>query len=55
MADGSVGEVQEKAQEVGYATKAGEQVVGAARDLRSVGEELRRQGKEAPVAPSAAS
>jgi hypothetical protein len=73
MADGSVGEVQDKAQEVageaqekardaagraqqsvrqqidGRATKAGEQVAGAAQDLRSVGEELRKQGKETPA------
>lgn len=73
MADGSVGEAQEKAQEVAgqaqekardaagkaqqglrqqideRATKAGEQVAGTARDLRSVGEELRKQGKETPA------
>jgi hypothetical protein len=73
MADGSVGEAQEKAQEVAgqaeekardaagkaqegvrqqvdqRSTQAGEQVVNTAQDLRSVGEELRKQGKEAPA------
>lgn len=73
MADGSVGEAQEKAQEVaGQAqekardaagkaqeglrqqvdertSRAGEQVTGTAQDLRSVGEELRKQGKETPA------
>jgi glucan phosphorylase len=73
MADGSVGEAQEKAQEVAgqaqekardaagkvqeglrqqvdeRSTKAGEQVTGTAQDLRSVGEELRKQGKDTPA------
>jgi hypothetical protein len=73
MADGSVGEAQEKAQEVageaqekardaaGQAqenvrrqvdqrtSQAGEQVTGTAQDLRSVGEELRKQGKDRPA------
>jgi len=73
MADGSVGEAQEKAQEVAgeaqekareaagkaqenvrqqidqRSTKAGEQVSGTAQDLRSVGEELRKQGKDTPA------
>lgn len=73
MADGSVGEAQEKAQEVaGQAqekardaagkaqegvrqqvndrtTQAGERVAGTAQDLRSVGEELRKQGKDTPA------
>jgi glucan phosphorylase len=73
MADGSVGEAQEKAQEVAgqaqekardaagkaqeglrqqvdeRSTKAGEQVVSTAQDLRSVGEELRKQGKDTPA------
>jgi hypothetical protein len=73
MADGSVGEAQEKAQEVaGQAqekvrdaagkaqegvrqqvddrtTQAGEQVASTAQDLRSVGEELRKQGKDTPA------
>jgi hypothetical protein len=73
MADGSVGEAQEKAQEVASeaqekardaagkaqenlrqqvdqrSTQAGEQVAGTAQDLRSVGEELRKQGKDAPA------
>lgn len=73
MADGSVGEAQEKAQEVAgqaeekardaagkaqegvrqqvdqRSTQAGEQVANTAQDLRSVGEELRKQGKEAPA------
>ena len=56
------GEAQEKAQEAAgkvqqglrqqiddRATKAGEQVSGTAGDLRAVGEELRKQGKEAPA------
>lgn len=73
MADGSVGEAQEKAQEVAgeaqekakdvagkaqenlrwqvdqRSTQAGEQVTGHAQDLRSVGEELRKQGKDTPA------
>ena len=73
MADGSVGEAQEKAQEVAgeaqekarnaagkaqenvrqqvdqRSTEAGERVIGTAQDLRSVGEELRKQGKDAPA------
>lgn len=73
MADGSVGEAQEKAQEVAgeaqekareaagkaqqslhrqiddRSTQAGERVTGTARDLRSVGEELRKQGKDTPA------
>ena len=73
MADGSVGEAQEKAQEVASeaqekardaagkaqeglrqqvdqrSTQAGEQVTGHAQDLRSVGEELRKQGKDTPA------
>jgi ElaB/YqjD/DUF883 family membrane-anchored ribosome-binding protein len=73
MADGSVGEAQEKAQEVAgqaqekareaagkaqegirqqiddRSTQAGEQVSSTAKDLRSVGEELRKQGKETPA------
>src|SRR3954463_2288736 len=73
MADGSVGEAQEKAQEVAgeaqekardaagkaqetvrqqvdqRSTHAGEQVASTAQDLRSVGEELRKQGKDAPA------
>jgi hypothetical protein len=73
MADGSVGEAQEKAQEVAgeaqekardvagkaqdnlrqqvdqRSTQAGEQVAGTAEDLRSVGEELRKQGKDGPA------
>jgi hypothetical protein len=73
MADGSVGEAREKAQEVAgqaqekardaagraqdtvrqqvdqRSTQAGEQVAGTADDLRSVGEELRKQGKDAPA------
>src|SRR3954465_5669620 len=73
MADGSVGEAQEKAQEVAgeaqekaqdaagkaqetvrrqvdqRTSQAGEQVTGTADDLRSVGEELRKQGKDAPA------
>ncbi|HEV2857433.1 MAG TPA: hypothetical protein VGW80_03410 [Solirubrobacterales bacterium] len=73
MADGSVGEAQEKAQEVAgeaqekardvagkaqenlrqqvdqRSTQAGEQVATTAQDLRSVGEELRKQGKDTPA------
>ena len=73
MADGTVGEAQEKAQEVAgeaqekareaagkaeesvrqqiddRSTQAGERVTGAAQDLRSVGEELRKQGKDTPA------
>ena len=73
MADGSVGEAQEKAQEVAggaqekareaadraqegvrrqideRSTQAGERVTGTAKDLRSVGEELRKQGKDTPA------
>lgn len=73
MADGSVGEAQEKAQEVAgqaqekareaagdaqegirrqiddRSTHAGEQVSSTAQDLRSVGEELRKQGKDTPA------
>jgi hypothetical protein len=73
MADGSVGEAQEKAQEVAgqaqekardaagkaqeglrqqvdqRSTQAGEQVSTTASDLRSVGEELRKQGKDTPA------
>jgi len=73
MADGSVGEAQEKAQEVAgeaqekardaagkaqenvrqqvdqRSTEAGEKVTNTAQDLRSVGEELRKQGKDAPA------
>jgi len=73
MADGSVGEAQEKAQEVAgqaqekareaagsaqesirrqiddRSTQAGERVSGTAQDLRSVGEELRKQGKGTPA------
>ena len=73
MADGSVGEAQEKAQEVAgeaqekardaagkaqegvrqqvddRTTQAGERVAGTAEDLRSVGEELRKQGKDTPA------
>jgi hypothetical protein len=73
MADGSVGEAQEKAQEVAgeaqekardaagkaqetvrqqvdqRSTEAGEKVTAQAEDLRSVGEELRKQGKDAPA------
>src|SRR4051794_18231907 len=73
MADGSVGEAQEKAQEVAgeaqekareaagkaqeglrqqvdqRSTQAGERVGSTAQDLRSVGEELRKQGKDAPA------
>jgi hypothetical protein len=56
------GQAQEKAQEATEkgqnmlreqvdqrSTEAGEKVSGTASDLRSVGEELRRQGKEAPA------
>lgn len=73
MADGTVGEAQEKAQEAASeaqekardaagkaqegvrqqiderSTQAGERVSSTARDLRSVGEELRKQGKETPA------
>jgi len=73
MADGSVGEAQDKAQEVAgqaqekareaagkaqegvrqqidqRSTEAGERVTGTAQDLRSVGEELRKQGKDGPA------
>jgi ElaB/YqjD/DUF883 family membrane-anchored ribosome-binding protein len=73
MADGSVGEAQDKAQEVAgqaqekareaagnaqesvrqqiddRSTQAGERVAGTAQDLRSVGEELRKQGKDTPA------
>jgi hypothetical protein len=73
MADGSVGEAQEKAQEVAgeaqekareaagkaqqnlrqqiddRSTQAGAQVSSTAQDLRSVGEELRKQGKDTPA------
>jgi ElaB/YqjD/DUF883 family membrane-anchored ribosome-binding protein len=73
MADGTVGEAQEKAQEVAgqaqekahevagkaqeglrqqiddRSTQAGERVATTAQDLRSVGEELRKQGKDAPA------
>jgi len=73
MADGSVGEAQEKAQEVAgeaqekardaagkaqeglrqqvdqRTSQAGEQVTGTAQDLRPVGEELRKQGKDTPA------
>ncbi|HEX5990413.1 MAG TPA: hypothetical protein VFY75_09395 [Solirubrobacterales bacterium] len=73
MADGSVGEAQEKVQEVAggaqekareaageaqegvrrqiddRSTQAGERVTHTAQDLRSVGEELRKQGKDTPA------
>lgn len=73
MADGSVGEAQDKAHEVAgeaqdkarqaagkaqqnlrqqiddRSTQAGEQVSSTAQDLRSVGEELRKQGKGTPA------
>ncbi|HEU5252443.1 MAG TPA: hypothetical protein VFU16_03845 [Solirubrobacterales bacterium] len=73
MADASVGEAQDKAQEVAgqaqekareaagkaqegvrhqidqRSTEAGERVTGTAHDLRSVGEELRKQGKDGPA------
>lgn len=73
MADRSVGEAQEKAQDVAgqaqdkareaagkahegirqqiddRSTQAGEQVGSTAQDLRSVGEELRKQGKDGPA------
>jgi ElaB/YqjD/DUF883 family membrane-anchored ribosome-binding protein len=58
----AAGQAQEKAREaIGSAgenvrqqidertTQAGEQVSGTAQDLRSVGEELRKQGKDAPA------
>lgn len=73
MADASVGEAQDKAQEVAgqaqekareaagkaqegirqqiqdRSTQAGERVGSTAQDLRSVGEELRKQGKQGPA------
>jgi hypothetical protein len=73
MADGTVGEAQEKAQDVAgqaqekareaagkaqegirqqideRSTQAGERVGSTAQDLRSVSEELRKQGKETPA------
>ncbi|MDX6633938.1 MAG: hypothetical protein QOF06_141 [Solirubrobacterales bacterium] len=73
MAEGSVGEAQDKAQEVAgeaqekaraaaaqaqegvrtriddRSTQVGERVTSTAGDLRSVGEELRKQGKETPA------
>jgi hypothetical protein len=73
MADGSVGEAQDKAQEVAgeaqerakeaagkaqegmrqqiddRSTQAGERVTSTAGDLRTVGEELRKQGKDTPA------
>jgi ElaB/YqjD/DUF883 family membrane-anchored ribosome-binding protein len=73
MADGSVGEVQDQAQELAgqaqdkaretagkaqesvrsqiddRSSRFGEQVSGTAGDLRSVGEELRKQGKDTPA------
>jgi hypothetical protein len=73
MADGSVGEAQDKAQEVAgeaqekareaagraqegirrqiddRSTQAGERAGSTAQDLRSVGEELRKQGKQGPA------
>jgi hypothetical protein len=73
MADGTVGEAQDKAQEVAgeaqekakeaagkaqesvraqiddRSTQVGERVIGTAGDLRSVGEELRKQGKDTPA------
>ncbi len=73
MADGSVGEVQDRAHEVAgqaeekareaageaqesvrqqvdqRSTEAGERVTSTAQDLRSVGEELRKQGKDGPA------
>lgn len=73
MADGTVGEAQEKAQDVAgqaqekareaagkaqegvrqqideRSTQAGERVSSTARDLRSVGEGLRKQGKDTPA------
>jgi hypothetical protein len=73
MADGTVGEAQEKAQDVAgqaqekareaagkaqegvrqqideRSTQAGERVGSTAQDLRSVGEELRKQGKDTPA------
>jgi hypothetical protein len=58
----AAGQAQEKAQQAAgkaqktlqeqveqRAKKAGEQVTGTAEDLRSVGEELRKQGKEGPA------
>jgi len=73
MADGTVGEAQDKAQEVAgeaqekakdaagkaqesvrsqiddRSTQVGERVTGTAGDIRSVGEELRKQGKNTPA------
>src|SRR5437868_4087255 len=73
MADGSVGEEQDKAQDVAgqaqekareaagkaqegvrqqidqRSSEAGERVACTAQDLRSVGEELRKQGKDGPA------
>lgn len=73
MADASVSEAQDRAQEVAgqaqekareaagkaqegvrqqvdqRSTEAGERVAGTAQDLRSVGEELRKQGKDGPA------
>lgn len=62
MANGSVGEAQEKAHEAAdkaqdgirrqiddRSTQAGERVTSTAKDLRSVGEELRKQGKDTPA------
>jgi hypothetical protein len=73
MADGSVGEAQDKTQELAgeaqakaeeaagkvqegvrrqigdRSTQVGERVTGTAGDLRSVGEELRKQGKDTPA------
>jgi hypothetical protein len=62
MMQEAAGQAQEKAQEAAgkargmvreqvdqRSTKAGEQVSGTAEDLRSVGEELRKQGKETPA------
>lgn len=47
----TVGTAQEKMREQldQRSTKAGETVAGTAQDLRSVGEELRNQGKETPA------
>jgi len=60
--DGSGGQIQEKARDAAaqaqdtvrgqvdqQAKKAGEQISGTADDLRSVGEELRKQGKDGPA------
>jgi hypothetical protein len=62
MAQEMAGKAGEKAQEAAgsaqevlreqldqRSTKAGETVVGTAQDLRSVGEELRKQGKDTPA------